>query len=215
MKVLQLGLALVLGAMPVMAQNCVPAVKSPVTIAGDAVDNGTEHVCPLTVGEKAGIFARHTVHPFNFVAAAASAGISQATQKPHTSFGQGWGSYGERFGAALLNRETGDFFKTFLLPSAFHTDPRYFRQVTGSTGSRLGHALSSVLVTRTDSGGRTFNAAEVLGTGASAAISNAYYPESDRTAGRTLETFGLNIAADAAWNILKEFAPDILHRKRK
>jgi hypothetical protein len=54
-----------------------------------------------------------------------------------------------------------------------------------------------------------FNAPEILGSAASAALSNAYYPESDRTVSRSAASMGLNIAADAGWNVLKEFGPEI------
>ncbi|MGH9579830.1 MAG: hypothetical protein ACRD2R_02450, partial [Terriglobales bacterium] len=77
-----------------------------------------------------------------------------------------------------------------------------------------GYALSRVAVTRNDSGAPGFNYSLVLGSLASAGLSNAYYPESDRSAPRTLRSAGLKLAVNAGVNVLKEFLPD-LRRKRK
>lgn len=208
MKPCALFLALTAIALPASA-DCNPAVNSRGLITLRGTVEMAEDVCPLSVGQKGGLFLRHTYSPFNVVAAAGTAGIWQATQDRHQGFGQGWDSYGSRFGAALANRESSDFFKTFVLSSALRMDPRYFRRGEGGFGSRFGYAISRVVVGRTDHGHATFNAPQMLGSFGSAGLSNLYYPESDRTAGRTLATAGLNIAADAGWNVLKEFGPEV------
>ena len=208
MKLCTLFLAMTATALPVFA-DCTPATNSKGLITPRGTVEMAENVCPMTVGQKGELFLRHTYSPYNLFAAAGSAAIWQATQSRHEGFGQGWEAYGSRFGAALANRESSDFFKTFVLSSALRMDPRYFRKGSGGFGSRFGYAISRVLVTRTDSGHSTFNAPEILGSVGSAGLSNVYYPESDRTASRTLETAALNIAADAGWNVLKEFGPEI------
>jgi len=208
MKICTLFLAFTFAALP-MAADCKPAVNSKGMINTRGTVEMAENVCPMTVAEKGTLFLRTSVSPFNFVAAAGTAGIWQATQDRTQGFGQGWEAYGSRFGAALADRESSDFFKTFVLSSMLRMDPRYFRKGTGTTGSRLGYAISRVIVGRTDKGHATFNAPEILGNVGSAGLSNLYYPESDRTASRTMETAALNIAADAGWNVLKEFGPEI------
>jgi len=208
MKLCTLLLAVTAIAGPVFA-DCNPATNSKGLITPRGTVEMAENVCPMTVGQKGELFLRHTYSPFNMFAAAGSAAIWQATQSRHEGFGQGWDAYGSRFGAALANRESSDFFKTFVLSSALRMDPRYFRKGNGGFGSRFGYALSRVLVTRTDSGHSTFNAPEILGSVGSAGLSNVYYPESDRTASRTMESAALNIAADAGWNVMKEFGPEI------
>jgi hypothetical protein len=162
----------------------------------------------MSVGQKGELFLRHTWSPINMLAAAGTAGIWQATQDRREGFGQGWDAYGSRFGAALANRESSDFFRTFVLASAFRMDPRYFRKGTGSGGSRFGYAISRVIVGRTDRGHATFNFPEIMGSVGAAGLSNVYYPESDRTASRTMASAALNVAADAGWNVLKEFGPE-------
>lgn len=196
-------------ALAVFAADCKPATNSKGLMTPRGTVEMAENVCPMTVSEKGQLWLRHTYSPYNLVAAAGSAGIWQATQSRHEGFGQGWDAYGSRFGAALANRESSDFFRTFVLSSALRMDPRYFRQGSGSFGSRFGYAISRVVVGRTDHGHATFNAPEILGSVGSAGLSNLYYPESDRTASRTLESAALNIAADAGWNVLKEFGPEL------
>lgn len=209
MKFCTLLLALGAVALPALAADCKPAINSKGLITPRGTVEMADNVCPMTVGEKGGLWLRHTYSPFNLFAASGSAAIWQATQSSREGFGQGWEAYGSRFGAALANRESSDFFKTFVLSSALRMDPRYFRQGSGSFGSRLGYAISRVVVGRTDHGRSTFNAPEILGSVGSAGLSNLYYPESDRTASRTLESAALNIAADAGWNVLKEFGPEL------
>lgn len=196
-------------ALAAFAADCKPATNSKGLMTPRGTVEMAENVCPMTVSEKGQLWLRHTYSPYNLVAAAGSAGIWQATQSRHEGFGQGWDAYGSRFGAALANRESSDFFRTFVLSSALRMDPRYFRQGSGSFGSRFGYAISRVVVGRTDHGHATFNAPEILGSVGSAGLSNLYYPESDRTASRTLESAALNIAADAGWNVLKEFGPEL------
>ena len=208
MRFCTLLLAVAATAFPVYA-DCNPATNSKGVFTPRGTVEMAENVCPMTVGQKGELFLRHTYSPFNLFAAAGSAAIWQATQTRSEGFGQGWEAYGSRFGAALANRESSDFFKTFVLSSALRMDPRYFRKGTGSGGSRFGYAISRVLVGRTDKGNATFNAPEILGSVGSAGLSNLYYPESDRTASRTLASAALNIAADAGWNVLKEFGPEI------
>jgi hypothetical protein len=66
-----------------------------------------------------------------------------------------------------------------------------------------------MLVTRTDSGGSSFNFSEVVGAGAASGISNLYYPSSNRTWTKTGQRWALNVGIDGATFIFKEFWPDL------
>jgi hypothetical protein len=100
-------------------------------------------------------------------------------------------------------------FGTFLLPSVLHHDPRYFVLANGSFSQKIGHALKSVVVTRTDSGGHAFNVGGVLGPLGAQGLANTYLPDAERTSGQTFERFGIQIAVIAGGNVLKEFWPAI------
>jgi hypothetical protein len=71
------------------------------------------------------------------------------------------------------------------------------------------------VISRTDSGGHSFNFSEWGGNAAAVAISNAYYPDT-RTASDNVQRLLIACGTDAFSNILKEFWPDVkkkLHKK--
>jgi hypothetical protein len=106
----------------------------------------------------------------------------------------------------------------FLLPVALHQDARYYTLGSGTArkhngfAKRVGYAFSRILITRTDSGGSNFNFSEVVGAGASASISNLYYPSSNRNWTKTGQRWALNVGIDDATFIFKEFWPDMLQK---
>ena len=133
------------------------------------------------------------------------------------SFGQGMTGYSRRLAAAFGDQAIGNMMAEGVMPSLLHEDPRYFRVGEGSKRKRVLSALEQIMVTRTDSGGRTFNFSEWGGNAVAAAISNAWYPDT-RTASENVEKLLLQCAADGISNVLKEFWPDVKHhfqRKRE
>ena len=166
---------------------------------------------PLTIGQKFRIATASTfdwaVWPFN----GALAAIAQAKNDPE-SWGQGWGAYGKRYGASFADNSIGTFMTTAIWPSMLHEDPRYYRMAEGPVSHRIYYSANRLFVTRTDAGATRFNYSESIGNAAAAAISNVYYPASERTASRNATTFGFLILYDGLSNELKEFWPDV-HRK--
>jgi hypothetical protein len=75
--------------------------------------------------------------------------------------------------------------------------------------------MSRIWVTRTDAGGTTFNFSEIVGAGASSAISNLYYPAENRTLSKNLSRWGILVGEDTLFNLLKEYWPDIRHKISK
>jgi hypothetical protein len=163
---------------------------------------------PLTTGQKyrlatAGVFD-YFAFPFNGVLAA----IDQANNSPK-SWGQGWGAYGQRYGASFADNGIGTYMTVAVFPSMLHEDPRYYQMAKGSFSHRAYHAVNRLFVTRTDSGNTRFNYSEVVGNAAAAALSNVYHAPEDRTVGRNIGTLGMLIMWDGLSNELKEFWPDI------
>ncbi len=174
-------------------------------------------VKPLTRRQKFELFANKAFDRFTFIKAAASAGIRQGRDTPQ-GYGQGARGYGRRYGAAFSGQVHGDFLTRFALPSLLRQDPRYFRQGQGPAGRRIGYALTRVVVTQGDNGRRQFNFSQVLGSLFSAALTNAYYPEDERRAGRTFARAGRSLALAGGLNVLKEFGPQLrrkMFRKKK
>ncbi|MCU1241014.1 MAG: hypothetical protein JWO71_1740 [Candidatus Acidoferrum typicum] len=168
---------------------------------------------PLSSGQKFLLAADESAAPSALIVAAMSAGITQA-RNSWPGYGQGWNAYGKRYGATLALNASTDMFGTFLLPSVLHHDPRYFVLSHGTFSQKVGHALKSVLVTRTDSGGRAPNISGILGPLGAEGLANTYLPDAERSAGQTFERFGIQIAVIAAGNVAKEFWPAIFKTLR-
>jgi hypothetical protein len=168
---------------------------------------------PLTAGQKFLLATDQSVAPSALIVAAMTAGINQARDS-WPGYGQGWEAYGKRYGATLALNASTDMFGTFLLPAVLHHDPRYFVLAHGSFSQKIGHALKSVVVTRTDAGGQAFNVGGVLGPLGAQGLANTYLPDAEQTAGQTFERFGIQLAVIAGGNMVKEFWPAIFKTLR-
>jgi len=173
---------------------------------------------PLTFKEKFILFAKQTYDPVTMASAAAGAAISQA-HDDDPKYGEGSGPYGERFGAAMADLTTQNFFGGVLLAGLFHEDPRYFRRGPQfGFWNRLGYSLSRVVITRTDAGKDRFSYSGILGMGMGIALSNAYYPPPSVNGTEVASRFGTSLMSSALGNILPEFWPDMrqfFHKKAK
>lgn len=158
---------------------------------------------PLTSKLKFRLAFKTMADPITILGSALVAGVDQATDT--YDYGQGWEAYAQRFGANYANGLTEIVIGGAILPSILHQDPRYFYQGTGTTKSRVRHALLNPFICRGDNGRRQFNYSSLGGYLASGAIANAYYPESNRGVGLVFSTFGVEVAADMASSILQEF----------
>lgn len=176
------------------------------------VEDSTKNVAPLTAREKFRLFAKETFDPFTLLSGAAGAALSQV-DNDNPKYGQGSGPYAERFGAAVADITTQNFFQDAVFASLLHEDPRYFRRGPEfGVWYRVGYALSRVLVTRTDAGKDRFNYSGMLGMSMGIALSNAYYPESSVSGSEVAYRFATSAVASALSNLLPEFWPDI-HEK--
>jgi len=160
-------------------------------------------VVPLTPGLKLNLALKAFTDPVTFLGAASVAGIDQAANLH--DYQQGARGYGKRLGAAYTNVFTGMMIGDVILPSILHQDPRYFYQGTGTTKSRVIHALSNPFVCRGDNGRRQPNYSAWGGYLASGAISNAYYPASNRGPGLVFSTALIDVAESMANGLLQEF----------
>ncbi len=174
------------------------------------IDQPLQNARPLDPEEK---FRLSAEQMFDFSAHLGNlfqSGIQQATNgEPH--YGQGWGAFAERFGAAEGDQVTSSFFITGALPVLLKQDPRYFRRGQGRFYSRLGYAISRTLVTRKDDGADTFNTSQTVGQLLSSSMSNLYYPRIDRDVRGTFTSWTINLFYNSGYNALREFYPDLLH----
>ena len=173
---------------------------------------------PLNTKQKIKLAWRSNLDPLTFAGVGFVAGIEQA-QNAFSGYGQGAEGYGKRFGASYADVAISTFLGSAVLPAVFKQDPRYFYQGTGSTRSRLWHAVKSSFMCRSDNGHWGPNYSNVGGALATGAISNLYYPASDRNGvALTFETAFIRIGESAGANIFQEFVirkltPGLSHRQ--
>ena len=173
---------------------------------------------PLTSGQKFHLFAKSAFDPFQFGLAGLQAGISQANNS-FPGYGQGAAGYGKRFGAAMTDQVSSNFFSNFAYPVLLKEDPRYFRLGEGTIKHRFFYALAHEFICRTDKGTSRFAYSNVLGAFTAGSLSNAYYPESDRGFGLTMNRSGIALLYGAGGNLIDEFWFDInqklFHKHKK
>jgi hypothetical protein len=165
---------------------------------------------PLSLKDKFWLATQDSFDYSSFVTAGILAGVSQAN-KSYPEFGQGGKGYGRYYWHAVADQAVGNYLTEAIVPVITHEDPRYYTLGHGGFFKRTGYAVSRLLITRSDAGGRTFNFSEIVGNGAGAGISDAYYPERERTWTKTGQKWATQIALDGVFNVLKEFWPDINH----
>ncbi len=158
---------------------------------------------PLTPKLKFELATKVMVDPITFAGTAFLAGANQSSNYP--DYQQGLKGYGQRFGAIYTNDLTDIFVGGAILPSVLHQDPRYFYQGTGTTKSRLLHALSSPIIARGDNGHLQPNYSSLGGYLASGAVANAYYPQSNRGGGLVANIFAVDLSANVANAVIQEF----------
>ena len=170
---------------------------------------------PLSAGQKYHLFFKSASDPWPFLLTAVGAGIDQA-QNSFPEYGQGVEGYAKRWGAGYTDYFTGNLLGNAVLASWFREDPRYFQKGTGSYTTRALWAAGSTVWCKRDNGSWGPNYANVLGNLMGAAVSNLYYPASDRTVGETLER-GFTVTAQAIiGSEVIEFWPDMVrHHRRK
>lgn len=176
------------------------------------VEDPLRRVAPLTVKQKFILFAKETSDPFTIASSAAGAALSQI-DNDNPKYGNGAGPYAQRFGAAVADVTTQNFFQDAVLASLLHEDPRYFRRGPEfGVWNRVGYALSRIVVTRTDKGTQRFNFSGIGGMGLGIGLSNAYYPDRSVTGEEVATRFGTSLLASGLGNLLPEFWPDF-HQK--
>jgi len=124
-------------------------------------------------------------------------------------FHQGAAGYARYFWHAAVDQTSENYMVEFIFPTVTREDSRYYTLGHGGFVKRTGYALSRAVVTRSNSGAEVFNISEVFGAGASAGLSNLYYPSASRSAGNTMSEWAEDVGIDAASFWVKEFWPDI------
>ena len=124
------------------------------------------------------------------------------------NYGTDTGAYGQRLGSAALRGYSEEVFGTSILAPLLHEDPRFYRMGPGhSVARRTWYAVTRTLVTRNDVGGATANWSLLGGNLTGAALTNAYYPARNRSAGQTFRTYAGSMGGATFGFVVDEFLP--------
>jgi hypothetical protein len=171
---------------------------------------------PMTTKLKFKLAMRVARDPITILGVAFMSGVDQAAN--HPDYVQGAKGYGQRFGANAAGGFSDILLGGAVLPSLLHQDPRYFYKGTGSTSSRLRHAMASPFICRGDNGHRQINFSSIGGDIGATALSKTYYPSSSRGSGDMLVSFGISeaervFAGVAQEFIIPRFTPSLKHSR--
>ena len=174
---------------------------------------GTSEPVELTPKQKFQNYLLSIAGPAPLIAEAASAGLSQWGNNP-PEWGQGWGAYGQRFGSDLAYNGIRQSI-LYGLSIPLHEDNRYFPSKAHGFFPRAAHALVSGFIAKHPDGRQRFSFSDIAAVGGASAISSTWGPSSWKGLGNIAGNAGVSFASTAAFNVFREFAPDILHRPRK
>jgi hypothetical protein len=168
------------------------------------------HLPPLSFKSELWLATQDTFDYSDVIFVGGLAGISMA-EKSQPTFGQGAEGYGKYYWHLFVDGAVENYMTEVIVPAATREDPRYYTLGKGGFFKRTGYAVSRLVITRTNSGNRTFNLSEIVGAGAAAGIGNAYYPAESNPFVKTYQRWGTQVGLDGVFNVLKEFWPDIDH----
>ena len=164
---------------------------------------------PLSAKLKFLLALRVSRDPLTTVGVAFLSGIQQAGNTP--DYGQGAKGYAKRFSGNSADGFINIMIGGAILPSILHQDPRYFYQGTGTKKSRFVHAAVHPFVCMGDNRKWQPNYSSMGGDLTQSAISNLYYPASNRGAGLVLTSFGMTTAERIAISLAQEFVIHPMH----
>lgn len=165
---------------------------------------------PLTARGKFSLAMHDSLDYSGFTWTAILAGQSLAL-RADPELGTGIKGYGRYYWRTFADGVSGTFFTEAIVPALTREDPRYYTMGHGGFFRRMGYALSRTIVTKTDSGGTSFNWSEVAGNLLEAGLSNAYYPPQELGLRQTARDWAAQMESAVLNNIAKEFWPDIRH----
>jgi hypothetical protein len=171
--------------------------------------NANTQLPPLSTREKFVLAAHDSVVDYSsFTWAGILAGQAMLLNSD-PELGRGIAGYGRYYWRTFTDGVSGTFFTEAIVPAITHEDPRYYTMGKGGFFRRTGYAISRAFVTKTDSGGTSFNFSEVVGNALEAGLSTAYYPPQERGLSQTALNFGTQMESAVLNHVFQEFWPDI------
>ena len=174
-----------------------------------AAVNANTQLPPLSTREKFSLAASDSITDYSSFTWTGILAAQAMALKSDPELGNGIAGYGRYYWRTFTDGVSGTFFTEAIVPAITHEDPRYYTLGRGGFFHRTGYAISRAFVTKTDSGGTSFNFSEVVGNGLEAGLSNAYYPPQERGLSQTTVNWGTQMESAVLNHIFQEFWPDI------
>jgi hypothetical protein len=171
--------------------------------------NANTQLPPMSTREKFVLAAQDSVVDYSSYTWAGILAGQAMILNSDPELGRGIAGYGRYYWRTFTDGVSGTFFTEAIVPAITHEDPRYYTMGKGGFFRRTGYAISRAFVTKTDSGGTSFNWSEVVGNGLEAGLSNAYYPPEERGLHQTALNWGTQMESAVLNHIFQEFWPDI------
>jgi hypothetical protein len=193
-----------------------PAAQPPPAVSDDLLEKVMGIVSPTESGEltqkkRFHLYLFSVVGPVPVLAEIAGAGFSQWQDRPK-EWGQGWGAFEERAGSNLAYngvRQTLTYGTSIL----FHEDNRYFASHKHGVWARTAYAVRSTVTARHPDGDEAFSISSVTGVVGASAIASMWGPRSWEGAKGIGMNAGVSFALTAAFNVVREFLPDLRHHQ--
>jgi hypothetical protein len=173
-----------------------------------AVSAGTQ-LPPMSTHDKFALASSDSITDYSSYTWAAILAEQAMLLNSDPELGHGIAGYGRYYWRTFTDGVSGTFFTEAIVPSLTHEDPRYYTMGKGGFFRRTGYAVSCAFISKTDSGGTTFNWSEVGGNALEAGLSNAYYPPQERGLSQTALNWGTQMESAVLNHVFQEFWPDI------
>ncbi len=197
-----------------------PQSKAPLPMARPTVKfiSAGQAAPPQRAGDKVLLGLRASARPFTPLAWLTSAGYTHLTNSS-PNYGTNGEAFAQRFGAAAALNVSKEIFSDSVMAPILHQDPRYYK-LGRSQGffKRSIYSVTRPVIGRTDGGHTIPNFAYLSGTAGAAALTKAYYPPRNQSAGEVFQTFGTTLGGTAIGYLVNEFSDDIfqfLHLKKR
>jgi len=162
---------------------------------------------PITAAQRAQWVLANSVGPQALIGEAFTAGFGTWTNKP-PEWGSHWDGFGKRAGADLAEGAVSHTMEAGL-GAIWGEDPRYPRDAGAPFKNRLGHVFKMTFLAQDRNGGLMPAYARFIAIPSSTAISTAWRPPSEQSAGDVGVRIGLGVLGRMGSNAFEEFWPDI------
>jgi hypothetical protein len=166
---------------------------------------------PMDAHQRLNTYLKDLVSPVSFLRSGASAGFGQWRDRPK-EWGEGGRGFGKRFASAYA-QHIATATLIYGAGSILHEDNRYLRMAEGDKKNRLAYALESSVLARHDDGTRHVSISKLVAVTGAAFIARSWQPHDSRTVKGALESVAVTMSVSAGFDVMREFLPDLFHRK--